>query len=168
MERLRMDVYKSIEKIIADQHGKILGTRKAVGDFMLTDLHAVNVKSNNVDKQNYSPNMISIQKMHKWVFESRNDLSFVFVDYKQIGDNVKVLKQSELIPIEQISWNCLSIEAQGYGVIQMCRTLEIVPEQTKSDFYKGFMAAYLKYLQKEKKKHENFAKRFIDPDSIDW
>lgn len=57
---------------------------------------------------------------------------------------------------------------QGYGVIQMCRTLEVVPHQTKSDFYKGFLTAYAKYLQKEKKKHEDFAKRFINPDSIDW
>jgi hypothetical protein len=102
-----MDTYNSIEKLIADQHGKSLGTRKAIGDFMLTDSHAVNVKSNNVDKQNYSPNMISIKKMHKWVFEDRHDLSFVFVDYKQKDGKVEVLKQSGLIPIERISWNCL-------------------------------------------------------------
>jgi hypothetical protein len=163
-----MDVYNSIETMIADQHGKTLGTRKAIGDFMLSDSHAVNVKSNNVDKQNYSPNMISIKKMHEWVFEDRSDLSFVFVDYKQQAGKVEVLKQSGLIPIEQLSWNCLSIEAQGYGVIQMCRTREIDPKQTKSEFYKGFLTAYAKYLQKEKKKHENFAKRFISPDSIDW
>jgi len=163
-----MDVYNSIEKMIADQHGKTLGTRKAIGDFMLTDSHAVNVKSNNVDKQNYSPNMISIKKMHEWVFEDRNDLSFVFVDYKQKAGKLEVLNISKLIPIEQLSWNCLSIEAQGYGVIQMCRTREIAPDQTKSDFYRGFLAAYEKYIQKEKKKHESFAKRFINPDSIDW
>jgi hypothetical protein len=46
--------------------------------------------------------------------------------------------------------------------------LEISPDQTKSDFYRGFLAGYVKYLEKEKKKHENFAKRFINPDSIDW
>jgi hypothetical protein len=72
------------------------------------------------------------------------------------------------IPFEQLSWGCLSIEAQGYGVIQMYRALEVVPDQTKSEFYKGFLTAYGKYLQKEKKKHENFAKRFINPDSINW
>lgn len=163
-----MDLYNTIEKLIADQHGKALGTRKAIGDFMLTHSHAVNVKSNNVEKQNYSPNMISIKKMHEWVFEERSDLSFVFVDYKHQNGKLEVLKQSKLIPIEQLSWNCLSIEAQGYGVIQMCRSLEIVPDQTKSDFYKGFLSAYAKYLQKEKKKHENFAKKFLNPDSIDW
>lgn len=50
----------------------------------------------------------------------------------------------------------------------MCRPLEVVSAQTKSAFYKGFLTAYAKYLQKEKKKHEKFAKRLINPDSIDW
>src|SRR5580692_6067607 len=163
-----MDAYIRIEKLVADKYGKGATTRKAIGDFMLTESHAVNVKSNNVAKQNYSPNMISISKMHKWVFEQRHDLSFVFVDYKEEDGQLEILKQTEPIPIEQISWDCLSIEAQGYGVIQMCRALKIVPDRTKSDFYKGFLTAYAKYLQKEKKKHENFAKRFINPDSIDW
>lgn len=164
-----MDAYITIEKLVADKYGKGATTRKAIGDFMLTDSHAVNVKSNNVAKQNYSPNMISIQKMHKWVFEQRHDLSFVFVDYKEQDGQLEILKQTKPIPIERISWDCLSIEAQGYGVIQMCRPRKIVPSQTKSDFYKGFLAAYAKYMQKESRKHEKFAKRFIkDPDSIDW
>ncbi|MFA5182404.1 MAG: hypothetical protein WC405_13870 [Syntrophales bacterium] len=164
-----MDAYSRIEILMADKYGKSTTTRKAVGDFMLADNHAVNVKSNNVAKQNYSPNMISIKKMHKWVFEERNELSFIFVDYEEVGDGLRILKESDLIPIERISWHCLSIEAQGYGVIQKVGPLEIVPDQTKRDFYKGFLAAYEKYREKEHKKHERFSKLFIkNPDSIDW
>lgn len=164
-----MDTYSKIEKLVADKYGKGTTTRKAVGDFMLSDTHAVNVKSNNVGKQNYSPNMISIQKMHKWVFEQRHDLSFIFVDYKEQGGELEIVSESDPIPIEHISWDCLSIEAQGYGVIQKVRPLEVVPDQTKSEFYKGFLAAYEKYRQKEAKKHDKFSKRFIkDPDSINW
>src|ERR1700676_4702067 len=104
-----MDAYRRIEKLVADKYGKGPTTRKAVGDFMLTATHAVNVKSNNVAKQNYSPNMISIQKMHKWVFEDRHDLSFIFVDYEEQGDQLQILSESDPIPIEHISWDCLSI-----------------------------------------------------------
>ena len=164
-----MDSYKRIEKIIARKYGKSTTTRKAVGDFMLDADHAVNVKSNNVAKQNYSPNMISIKKMHKWVFEDRKELSLIFVDYKEEGGKLKIVKKTKLVPIEHISWQCLSIEAQGYGVIQMVDDLKIIPNQTKRDFYKGFLEAYEKYRQKEIKKHERFAKRLIkDPDKIDW
>ena len=164
-----MDAYSQIEQLIAAEYGKSTTTRKAVGDFMLTDTHAVNVKSNNVAKQNYSPNMISIQKMHKWVFEDRHDLSFIFVDYEDDGGKLKILNKSAPIPIEQISWDCLSIEAQGYGVIQKYRPLKIIPKQTKREFYEGFLTAYEKYRQKEHRKHERFSKRFIsDLDSITW
>lgn len=164
-----MDAYRKIEKLIADKYGKATTTRKAVGDFMLTDTHAVNVKSNNIAKQNYSPNMISIQKMHKWVFEDKNDLSFIFVDYEEHGRDLKIVSESKPIPIERISWDCLSIEAQGYGVIQKVGQLKILPRQTKRDFYQGFLVAYDKYRQKERKKHERFSKRFISNlDSITW
>lgn len=40
-----MDAYSRIEKLIADKYGKDTTTRKAVGDFMLTDTHAVTSKA---------------------------------------------------------------------------------------------------------------------------
>jgi hypothetical protein len=164
-----MDAYEKIENLMAAKHGASTTTRKAIGDFMLSDDHAVNVKSNNVEKQNYSPNMISIKKMHEWVFEKKKDLSFIFVDYTLDGSDLKILNETDPIPIEHISWECLSIEAQGYGVIQKHRDLALITNQTKRDFYKGFLKAYDKYRRKEKKKHEKFSQRFIkDPDSIDW
>jgi len=125
--------------------------------------------SKNVAKQNYSPNMISIKKMHKWVFEERKDLSFIFADYEEQGGNLRILKETKPIPIEHISWDCLSIEAQGYGVIQKIGPLKTIETQTKRGFYKAFLVAYEKYMNKERKKHENFVKNFIrDPDAIDW
>jgi hypothetical protein len=143
-----MDTYERIESQVAAKYGASTTTRKAVGDFMIDESHAVNVKSNNLGKQNYSPNMISIKKMHRWVFEERNDLSFIFVDYRQNEDNIKVIRTSDLVPIEHISWRCLSIEAQGYGVIQRISNLIVCGRQTKCDFYKGFLTAYDKYIGK--------------------
>ena len=137
-----MDAYEQIQALMATKYGKATTTRKAMGDFMLSDDHAVNVKSNNVNKENYSPNMISIKKMHQWVFEQRKELSFLFVDYSEHGDKLRILKETAPIPIEHISWDCLTIEAQGYGVIQMSSTLQIVENQNKRDFYRGFLAAY--------------------------
>ena len=164
-----MDAYKTIQNKMAEKYAKQTTTRKAIGDFMLSDDHAVNVKSNNVDNQNYSPNMISIKRMHEWVYEQKKNLSFIFVDYQEEGSGIKILHESKPIPIEQISWDCLSIEAQGYGVIQKVGTLAVDPRQTKKDFYEGFLAAYNKYIAKEIRKHEKFSKRFIkDLNSIDW
>jgi len=56
-------------------------------------------------------------------------------------------------------------------MVVRCAESELVLDtsQTKSDFYKGFLKAYARYRDKERKKHEAFSKRFIaDPDSINW
>lgn len=162
-----MDAYEKIEALMAAKYGADgKKKRKDIGDFMLSADHAVNVKSNNVRKSNYSPNMISIKKMYEWIFVEKKDLSFIFVNYEVIDGELKILYESPLIPIEHISWDCLSIEAQGYGVIQKCRELVVIETQTKRDFYDGFLKAYAKYRAKEQKKHEKFSGRFIKPDTI--
>lgn len=158
---MTVDAYEIIELQIARKYGKETTTRKAAGDFMMNDDHAVNVKSNNVDKQNYSPNMLSIRRLHEWVFEDGKDISFVFVDYKMVGGELKILKESELIPVHHISWDCLSIEAQGYGVIQKVGDLKVDEQQTKRQFYQGFLTEYARFREKERKKHEKFSGRFI-------
>lgn len=165
-----MDAYEKIEELIAKKYGRDgKTTRKAVGDFMMSDNHAVNVKSNNVAKENYSPNLISIKKMHEWVFEEKKDISFVFVDYKMVGGKPEITKETGLIPIEKISWSCLSIEAQGYGVIQKPRELIVIDGQSKREFYKGFLKEYERFRNKENRKHEEFSRNFIkDPDTINW
>jgi hypothetical protein len=162
-----MDAYEKVEALMAAKYGaEGKKKRKDIGDFMLSADHAVNVKSNNVRKSNYSPNMISIKKMYEWIFEQKKDLSFIFVDYEVIDGELKILKESPLIPIEHISWDCLTIEAQGFGVIQKCRDLVVIETQTKRDFYDGFLKAYAKYRAKEQNKHEKFSRRFIKPDTI--
>ena len=129
-----MDAYEQIQTQLAAKYGKETTTRKAIGDFMLSDNHAVNVKSNNVDKENYSLNMISIKKMHEWVFEERKELSFLFVDYSERGGKLTILKETAPIPIEHISWDCLTIEAQGYGVIQMSSASKDCRESDQTRF----------------------------------
>jgi hypothetical protein len=164
-----MDAYEKIESYIAKKYNASLTSRKAIGDFMISADHAVNVKSNNLAKKNYSPNIMSIKVMHDWVYEQRKKLSFVFVDYEIEDGEPKILAETGLVPIEHISWDCLSIEAQGYGVIQMPKPRKLNPKLTKKDFYEGFLTAYDKYRQKEHKKHAQFSLRFIkDLNAIDW
>ena len=61
--------------------------------------------------------------MHQWVYEDKNELSFIFVDYKVTKEGIEILKETPPIPIEHIEWHCFSIEAQGYGVIQKVSNL---------------------------------------------
>lgn len=100
-----MDDYRTIEIRTAEKHGATAkGTRKSIGDFLLNgDIHKpVNVKSNNVDKNNYSPNIISAKRLIKWL-QDGNELYFIFVNYKKTKNGVEVLGDSGLVPVEHLS-----------------------------------------------------------------
>lgn len=150
-----MDDYIQVEIEIAKKHGATAkGTKKSIGDFLLGDdiRRPVNVKSNNLARRNYSPNIISAKRLIQWLKEDDNELFFIFADYKKTGLGIEIVNDSGLIPVYQISWNCLTIEAQGWGVIQMCRPLEVDRSQDLKSFFRGMKIAYEKYMIKETKK----------------
>ncbi|WP_062128941.1 hypothetical protein [Geofilum rubicundum] len=150
-----MDDYRTIEVQTAKKHGATAkGTRKSIGDFLLDDniQKPVNVKSNNVDKNNYSPNIISAKRLIKWLKQNGNELYFIFVNYKKTDDGVIVIDDSGLIPVQHINWECLTIEAQGWGVIQMVGELKIDKNQDMKGFFRGMKTAYEKYMDKETRK----------------
>ena len=75
-----MDIYEKIEKHVAQKHGAVANeTKKSIGDFILSKSHPVNVKSNNIDKNNYSPNMISAKKLIKWITDPNNSLRALYL-----------------------------------------------------------------------------------------
>jgi hypothetical protein len=148
-----MEDFKKIEIEIADKYGaKKRGTRKSIGDFLVNDdtSKPVNVKSNNVEKSNYSPNIISAKRLLNWLKIDKNEIYFIFVDYKKTNNGIDIISESGLIPIHQISWDCLTIESQGWGVIQMNKKLKIDKNQTLEKFLSGLRLNYEKYLEKER------------------
>ena len=150
-----MDVYKAIEIETAKKYGATAkGTRKSIGDFLLDDdiQKPVNVKSNNVAKNNYSPNIISAKRLIKWLQQEGNHLYFIFVNYKKTDQSIEVIDDSGLVPVEHLNWHCLTIEAQGWGVIQMAGDLETDKTQDKKGFFRGMRQAYEKYINKETQK----------------
>lgn len=152
-----MDRYREIEVKIAEKHGAVAkGTRKSIGDFLLNNnpQQPVNVKSTNLANNNYSPNIISAMRLIKWLKQDGNELYFIFVDYNVSQKGLEIVKDSGLVAVHNISWNCLTIEAQGWGVIQMCKPLEVDMKQDLKGFLKGMKNAYEIYMRKEAKKVE--------------
>lgn len=152
-----MDRYREIEVKLAEKHGAVAkGTRKSIGDFLLNNnpQKPVNVKSTNLANNNYSPNIISAMRLIKWLKHDGNELYFIFVDYNVTTAGLKIVKDSGIVAVHNISWNCLTIEAQGWGVIQMCKPLEVDLKQDLKGFLKGMKIAYEIYMRKEAKKVE--------------
>ncbi len=159
-----MDDYRTIEVETAKKYGATAkGTRKSIGDFLLNNdmQKPVNVKSNNISKKNYSPNIISAKRLIKWL-QAGNQLYFIFVNYKKTKKGVEVIDDSGLVPVEHLSWNCLTIEAQGWGVIQMSGDLEIDKTQDLKGFFRGMKKAYEKFIDKETRKMAKIRKMIKD------
>lgn len=150
-----MDDYRAIEVETAKKYdATAIGTRKSIGDFLLDNnvQKPVNVKSNNVEKKNYSPNIISAKRLINWLQTEGNELYFVFVDYKKTDKGLEIIRDSGLVPVNHISWECLTIEAQGWGVIQMIGEYKIDKTQDMKGFFKGMKTAYEKFIDKETRK----------------
>lgn len=152
-----MDNYEKIESIYASKYNKSITTRKSIGDFFLNDTHAVNVKSNDLNKNNYSPNIISASKVEKWL-NGGKDLSFIFVDYIVRDNKIEIQNDTKLIPVQHISWDCLTIQAQGKGVIQKNKSLSI-KESSKEEWLKGLSEAYIIFINKERIKLDKLEKK---------
>lgn len=151
-----MDGYEKIEEIIAKKYGSSTTSRKNIGDFMLSSEEAVNVKSNNIHKNNFSPNMVAAKKVYDYLM-SGSLLYFVFVDYELLGKKINILEESDLIPINYIDWSCLSIQCQGNGVIQKPGALTVV-NQSLDSWIHDLKNAYSLYIEKERNKLSNLEK----------
>ena len=68
--------------------------------------------------------------------------------------------EENLVDATHISWDCLSIQCQGKGVIQVSSDLKVDEEQTKEKFLKGFSPAYKTYFKKERAKLDKLEKKY--------
>ena len=149
-----------IEQIYADKYNTTTTSRKNIGDIYVDDV-PINIKSNDVNGENYSPNLMSADKLFDYLSDSNNELKFMFVDYENDGDEIVILNE-RLVNAEHISWDCLSIQCQGRGVIQVSSSLKIDETQTREEFLKGFSPAYAQYLGKEREKLNTLEEKYAN------
>ena len=142
-----------IEEMYAEKYNTSTTTRKDIGDIYVQGI-PWNIKSNDLNKENYSPNLISADKLFDYL-NSGKILKFLFVDYKEDS-----IVKEKLVDAHHISWDCLSIQCQGKGVIQVSSDLKVDEEQTNEEFLKGFSPAYKTYFKKEREKLDKLEKKY--------
>tara|TARA_Y100001937_G_C6896912_1_gene231568 strand:- start:62 stop:514 length:453 start_codon:yes stop_codon:yes gene_type:complete len=135
-----------IEQIYAKKYKTNTTSRKDIGDIYVDGV-PINIKSSHVNRNNYSPNLISADKLFNHLSNQDNNLKFMFVTY----DDNNIIDE-KLINAEHILWDCLDIRCQGKGVIQLSKSLKIDNTQTREYFLKGLAKAYKVYITKERKK----------------
>jgi len=108
-----------IEQIYAQKYNTNTTSRKDIGDIYVDDI-PINIKSTHIDRNNYSPNLVSADKLFDHLSNKNNKLQFLFVKYND--DNII---EENIVDAEHISWECLVIRCQGRGVIQMNKPLKV-------------------------------------------
>ena len=145
---------ETIEQIYAEKYNTSTTSRKDIGDIYVDGV-PINIKSSHVDRNNYSPNLISADKLFNHLSNQNNNLKFMFVTY---NDNNII--DEKLINAEHISWDCLDIRCQGKGVIQLSKSLKVDNTQTREHFLDGIRQAYKVYIEKERKKLDLLEKKY--------
>ena len=160
------NISEQIEKIYADKAGKAITSRKCIADYWEDTNHyggkvAVNVKSNDINKQNFLPRLVSCRPAYDFLLDYRNELKFIFVDYQNVDGHLNIVDDSNPISIEEIDWKYMSIQCQGDGFLALnTKTLnhgannnrwQILRDKkpSRDEWLEEFREHYINYIRKE-------------------
>lgn len=128
----------AIQIIVSDQLQEILGdlsitytaqfARRAMADLAFTDAkgfyYAVDVKTHRIGTQFSMPNLVSVERLTRFYEKDQNYFVVLFVSYALQATRVLV-DQVHFVPIEFLSWSCLTLGALGWGQIQIANSNSI-------------------------------------------
>lgn len=153
----------AIQSILKDNFKTVLGefckeyvsehSRRSMADLQFSD-HAdhnyvVDVKTHREDTVFNMPNVISVARLAKFYENPKNHFVLLFVKYKVEGVKVIVTKVS-FFPIENLSWDCLSIGALGNGQIQINNSNDVQFSCTsRKAWHSTFLDKVLEFYPKE-------------------
>jgi hypothetical protein len=129
----------AIQEILANKFEELLGpicmeysadfARRAMADMAFKDVddiyYVVDVKTHRKEEGFHMPNLTSVERLARFYEDDRNYFVVLTVSYKIDGISVTA-KDVHFVPIEFLSWKCLTIGALGWGQIQIANSDRIV------------------------------------------
>ena len=110
--------------------------RRAMADLAFTDkdnfYYIIDVKTHRLETHFNMPNLTSVERLARFYEDDKNYFVILVVAYNLNDTHVEVSKV-HFIPIEFLSWKCLTIGALGWGQIQIANSnnIIIVPQSRK-------------------------------------
>ncbi len=122
----------AIQTILSENFQSLLGglcadysadfARRAMADLAFIDIdgfyYVVDVKTHRIETHFNMPNLTSVERLARFYEDDKNYFVVLIVKYTIQGTQVKV-KRAYCVPIEFLSWDCLTIGASGWGQIQI-------------------------------------------------
>ena len=104
--------------------------RRAMADLVFTDqqnlYYVVDVKTHRMETKFNMPNLTSVERLARFYEDDKNYYVILMIDYTAAsGIHIQVDKV-HFVPIEFLSWACLTLGALGWGQIQIANANNIV------------------------------------------
>lgn len=152
------------EKILAENFGTILGNlskeyssqfaRRAMADLAFTDkedfYYVVDVKTHRLDTRFNMPNLTSVERLSRFYEDDKNYFVVLKVNYRIESQKV-VIDKVMFVPIEFLSWDCLTLGALGWGQIQIANAnaVTILPKNKRKNWMIEMCDNLLEFYPKE-------------------
>lgn len=136
----------AIQDILTTNFQKILGSqvcrkyssdfaRRSMADLAFEDTddfyYIVDVKTHRLSTKFNMPNLTSVERLARFYESDKNYFIMLMVEYDIQNIHIDV-KKIHFVPIEFLSWDCLTIGALGWGQIQIANSNYIVIEEKKT------------------------------------
>jgi len=103
--------------------------RRAMADLAFTDkdgfYYIVDVKTHRLETHFNMPNLTSVERLARFYEDDKNYFVVLIIAYNLRKARVNVQKV-HFVPIEFLSWDCLTIGALGWGQIQIANSNNII------------------------------------------
>jgi hypothetical protein len=135
----------AIELLISNSFEEIIGefanewstsfSRRSMADLAFTDKYGnyyiIDVKTHRIDTKFSMPNLTSVERLSRFYEDEHNYFSLMLIDYSIHGSKI-ICSNVTFVPIEFLSWDCLTIGALGWGQIQIINSNNVILNLTNS------------------------------------
>ncbi len=165
----------AIQDILSQRFDGILGNwvseystdfaRRAMADLAFKDIdgnyYIIDVKSHRVSTKFNMPNLTSVERLARFYEDNMNYFVLLIVQYDLQGPSAD-FSRVHFVPIEFLSWECLTIGALGWGQIQIANSNNIVVNHqfSRKQWMLQLCDAMLEFYPKEIAKIGDRLRRF--------
>lgn len=125
-----------------------------MADLAFTDkddfYYVVDVKTHRLDTRFNMPNITSVERLSRFYEDDKNYFCMLKVNYK-VEDPKVIIDKITFVPIEFISWDCLTLGTLGWGQIQIANanTVTLMPKNKRKNWMIEMCDNLLDFYPKE-------------------
>jgi len=104
--------------------------RRAMADLAFADgedlYYVVDVKTHRLETKFNMPNLTSVERLARFYEDDNNHYVVLMAAYTVVSDLRVAIERVHFVPIDFLSWDCLTLGALGWGQIQIANANNIV------------------------------------------